>query len=242
MIEKTVIIVGSSSDLYWPTDDVDADVWSMNSLYVLMRQVDYPAPIHTWFQVHRPKDLSKESPVQLEWLRQNHPFPIYMHEHTDEYPSSVPLPVDAVHEICHSVASSFSWAVAVAILQGYKRIQMFGVHMAAPREIYMELPNLMFWCGIAQGRGISVEFLEGPLAQIYNYGFEPRGIPAWLPSNVAADIITDYNRTTRRWRKYYNNLVYQANAKRCSTSAVVSFEDAEDYETFDKFWESFDYA
>ena len=130
-------------------------------------------------------------------------------------------------------------AVALAIVKGYKEIQLFGVHMVAPREIYMEVPNLMLWCGIAVGRGIRVGFLDGPLAQVYRYGFEPRGIPSWLPGTVANNIITDYNRTTRKWQKFYAMLTRLRYAYPGHyDNQVVTFEDAEKYDDVMEWIES----
>ena len=234
---KSVMIVGSSHKDKWPDESVTSDVWSMNGLYALRDRVDYPAPIHTWLQIHRPIDLEKESATQLEWLRQEHLFPIYMNRQMDEYPSSIALPVDEIKGIWPgpgeiSVASSFSWSVALAILQGYLEIKLFGVHMAAKREVYMETPNLMLWCGIAAGLGIRVEFLDGPLAQVWNYGFEPRGIPVWVPPDVANDIITDYSRGTRRWRSVYSYLTYY---RETHPNKAVTLDDIETEESVASF-------
>ena len=235
---KSVMIVGSSHKDKWPDESVASDVWSMNGLYVLRDYLDCPAPIHTWFQIHRPVDLEKESTTQLEWLRQEHPFPVYMKQQMPEYPSSIALPVDEIRNLWTlpgemSVASSFSWCVAMAILKGYNEIRLFGVHMQGLREVYLEAPNLMLWCGIASGKGIRVEFMDGPLTQVYKYGFEPRGIPVWVPPNVAHDLITDYNRSTRRWRSMYSYLTYYRETR---PNKVVTLDDIETDEGVASFW------
>ena len=235
---KSVMIVGGSHKDKWPDDSVESDVWSMNGLYTLRDHVAYPAPIHTWFQIHRPVDLEKESATQLEWLRQEHSFPVYMNRRMNAYPSSIAIPVEEIREIWPgpgemSVASSFSWCVATAILRGYSEIKLFGVHMASKREVYMEAPNLMLWCGIAAGRGIHVEFLDGPLTQVWNYGFEPRGIPAWAPPEVANELITDYSRNTRRWRSMYAYLTYYRETR---PNKVVTLDDIETEEDMASFF------
>lgn len=175
---------------------IDAHLWSCNGLHTLLP--DSPVAygvIHSWFQIHREVDLYKEAPEHLEWLKIKHPFPIYMVRKFKEYPSSVPLPVEDLKKLWTfdtpvSFASSFSWMVALAILQEYDEIEVRGVHFTTPREAYLEAPNFMAWLGIAAGQGIKIRGY-GRLFDPYLYGQEERVAPTWLPQDVAQDLILD---------------------------------------------------
>lgn len=196
----------------WPLLDVGTDdhLWSMNGLHLLLG-MDCVGP-NAWFQIHRYEDLPNENPKHIEWLKQQHDFPIYMHQHYDEFPASVPLPREECENVWEAFfpddppifASSFSWMVATALVfGGHDRIVVSGAPMWSMREAYLEAPNLMLWLGIAAGMGIKVD-LDGRLMMPDEYGFEARWIPWWAPTPLAADIIMDYNRSTRDWRNMWH--------------------------------------
>ena len=171
-----------------------ADVWHCNNLHSLLPQEIGILPA-AWFQIHREEDLYKESPAHLEWLKQNHPFPIYMSREFREYPASIELPREELKKLWTldtpvSFASSFSWMVAMAIHLGYEQIWCSGIDFYTSREAYLEAPNFMAWLGIAAGHGIVVGG-EGRLFEHYLYGVEERKAPAWLPMEAAHDLILD---------------------------------------------------
>lgn len=187
-----------------------ADLWHCNGLHTVMPKEITPAG---WFQIHREEDLYKESPIHLEWLKEEHPFPIWMCRRFDEYPSSVPLPYDELFGLwpfsfLPSFGSSFSWMVAMAIYLKYDVIAIEGVELMTPREAWLEAPNFMAWLGIAAGRGIQVSG-HGRLFEPYLYGIEGRTAPAWLPMEIAQDVILDQIDEGRKlrndWirRRYY---------------------------------------
>ena len=202
-----------------------ADLWHCNGLHTVMPSQITPAG---WFQIHREADLYKESPRHLEWLKEEHPFPVWMCRRFDEYPSSVPMPYEDLFDLWPfnfppSFGSSFSWMVAMAIHLKYDHIVVAGVEMLAPREAWLEAPNFMAWLGVAAGHGIDVEGI-GRLFEPYLYGIEARTAPAWLPMEIAQDVILDQIDEGRKlrsdWirRKYYPELG-QAGQKAAQASA-----------------------
>ena len=170
----------------------EADLWSCNGLHEILPREIKPAG---WFQIHRPEDLYKESTLHIEWLKQDHKFPIWMARKFDEYPASVAMPYEELIKLWPlktppSFGSSFSWMVAMAIHMGYEGIEVCGVEFMTEREAWIEAPNFMAWLGIAAGRGMTVRGV-GRLFESYMYGREERLAPAWLPIIPTQDLLLD---------------------------------------------------
>ena len=188
-----------------------ADLWGCNNTYQVLPSTIQP---HSWFQIHREEDLYKETALHREWLREEHPFPVYMSKRFDEYPSSVPMPYEELFKLWAfetpaSFASSFSWMVAMAMHLNYERIFCSGVEFYTPREAWLEAPNFMAWLGIAAGRGIKIDG-STRLFEPYLYGIEERRAPVWVPQDVAQDLLldqvlegrqlrSDWSRRKREW-------------------------------------------
>jgi hypothetical protein len=214
---KIINIYGGSSVKDWVLGE---DGWSCNGLHVYLPPAATPT---AWFQIHREEDLYKESPEHLQWLSQKHDFPIWMHQHFAQYPASRTFPFGLMRslwpfETMPSFSCSFSWMVATALLEGYTRIVCHGVNLSSHREAWLEAPNFMAWLGIAAGRGIEVE-LDGRLAEPYLYGLESRGVPTWLPGEVASELMLDFWDQGRDWRRAWEREV------RAGNDRVVRFED-----------------
>ena len=192
---------------------LDADFIGLNAFHLVIPE-DATPNIVGWMQIHREEDLPNESPKHLQWLAEEHAFPIYMNRKFDEYPASIALPKEDLlslwpYDSPVSVSCTFSWAIALGIHLGYDEICFYNVYMQTPREAYLEAPNLMLWVGAAWVAGVSVRFMEGRLEDVYDYGFESRGIPSWAPSPLIMDLIVDYvSPEARIWRKVIEVLQY----------------------------------
>ena len=51
-------------------------------------------------------------------------------------------------------ASTFAYQMALAMSEGFTEIALLGMDFGTPREWLFERPNLLFWAGVARGRGI----------------------------------------------------------------------------------------
>jgi hypothetical protein len=147
-----------------------------------------------WFQLHTPAYMRRhwnkpdEWPQHEEWLRREHPFPIYMQRRYKKYPSSVEFPREQVEELGplgHYQLFTFSWLLAYAISEGFERIGLFGVD-GGPGEPLGSRACLEYWIGFAHGRGIEVEVVGANLRAfkshhradlysdlVYGYDHEP---------------------------------------------------------------------
>ena len=113
-----------------------------------------------------------------EWLQKKHPFKIYMLEKYDGIPSAVKYPFDEVYNIIEPYLgiklfrSSADFIMALAILKGYKTIEIVGVEMASGSEYDYQKPGFYFWTGVAIGKGIKVVTLDKSVlfsGMIYGY-------------------------------------------------------------------------
>lgn len=120
-----------------------------------------------WFQLHPPHYLKKHYERGMDDLARHWGEPtglrLYMDRHYPEYPDSEPYPkaeVEALGNHGWFHASSFDWMVGLAILEGFKRIDLCGVEFYAfpvmNREPISALYCLHYWLGMAEGRGIDL--------------------------------------------------------------------------------------
>ena len=173
---KTVAIVGSHSKAREtaPFDDLSVDIWVFNAVAGIK---------DTWvkradavFQMHQPEIYrsphNREDSNHWRWLQKQHPFPIYMIEKDPLVPSSITFPLEAIcdeylpgwrfmGERKEFFSSSIEYALALAIRQGYERIELHGIEMSSDTEYSYQRVGLALWVGIALGRGVQVEHYGG---------------------------------------------------------------------------------
>jgi len=126
------------------------------------------------FEIHQEKEWNDEKQVSLfnKWN-----CPVYMHEHYDEIPKSVPFPREALQGFFprEYYQNTISYMLAYAIyLQDYERIELYGVHFATDHESFNELPSFEYYCGFAEARGIELVIPDGSdvLKLKRQYGYE----------------------------------------------------------------------
>jgi hypothetical protein len=166
--KKTVALIGSawSSGPWTPFGEID--VWGMNELhYVPWLEVE---KCTGWFQIHH-KDVFTQELEHVDhwgWLQEAHPFPIYMLQTYDDVPSSVKYPLREIQkELIHNLyrgeekmkkffSSTFNYQMALALYQGYKRIELYGIEMLGEGEYSWQREMMGFWTGKADTMGIEV--------------------------------------------------------------------------------------
>ena len=171
---KTLAIVGSHPDTRAnaPWDNHSIDIWVFN-------EAAREGWVKRWdacFQLHKPtiykNKENRTDPKHWEWLQEKHGKPIYMQAHDPLVPDSVPYPLDL---ICKTIlphfkreteagltklryfTNSISYAIALAIYHGYKRIMLYGSEMQSNTEYSYQRDNVAFWVGVALGIGVQIE-------------------------------------------------------------------------------------
>lgn len=192
-MRETLVILGSHGG----TRDTQGlpvhDLWTFNEFI----SAGHVAQCDALFQMHLPaiwrNPHNRSDPGHAEWLRQEHNFPIYMLTRFEDVPSSVAYPITEITqkfgslsrsgEIITYFTSSPCYALALAILVGYKHIIIRGIEMESATEYEHQRAGVYFWIGVAIGQGINVELhpnsalFDAPL-----YGFEGDAFisAAWL--------------------------------------------------------------
>ena len=87
-----------------------------------------------------------------DWLRQEHPFTIWMH--TPEVPSAKAYPLEALHR--KFATSTTPYALALAIYLGYKKIEMWGIEADRGYEYDFAREAIFYWMGRAEGAGCEI--------------------------------------------------------------------------------------
>ena len=142
---------------------------------------------------HGRQQLNGASNSHYDWLQRPHEYPIYMQEHFEDVPSSVKYPkeeiikallphiwrdinlpgvnkAEAIEQV-ENFTSSTAYAIALAIYQGKKQIELAGIEMTSDTEYVRQRPGVLFWLGIAVGRGINVVLHSPLLMKDKPYGY-----------------------------------------------------------------------
>jgi len=166
-----------------PYDDPNYDIWTINHAphKEWMKRFDVLFDIHPLSHITRSVDRSPTDKLHLEWLKQEHDFPIYMMEKYPEFPASKRFPIEKLREkFGDFYTSSFAFLMAFAIYKGYKRIDVFGFDMAGESEYNYQRDSAEYFIGLAIGMGIDVgipdncTLLKGPVYALEdnNLGFK----------------------------------------------------------------------
>jgi hypothetical protein len=151
---KKLAIVGSAEPTreQAPFGDPNFDIWVLNE-----------APSYPWckrwdacFQMH-PEEIyaghNDKDPHHWEWLQQKRGKPIYMQAVDPRVPDSVEFPLASAMDLIGSkyLAATICDCLALAILQGYEHIEVWGVELSFTEYQY-QAECWRTWIGFARGR------------------------------------------------------------------------------------------
>lgn len=183
---RSVAIVGFAPVTFQHALGTMADeVWTMNHAY---RIIPDERVITRLFDLHKIEYLDDENagggPEYWGWLQKPHAFPIYMQEHDPRIPASVRYPLE---EVCDSLfpsflrgdkmiqyfTSSFSFMMALAIHEGFQRVEVYGIEMGTNTEYIYQRDGAALVIGLALGRGMQVILHpDSTLFKAKLYGYE----------------------------------------------------------------------
>lgn len=165
--KKTVAIAGSAwtSRGWAPYGEEGVEVWCSNE----MHGQPGVGKATRWFQLHPKWSFTKDHRLKhWEWLQETHDFPIYMQRQYDDVPNSVPYPLREIQnrflhrivrgedEVKTIFGSTFAYAMALALHEGFQRIELFGIEMTLRGEWAYQRESMAFWLGRADGMGVEV--------------------------------------------------------------------------------------
>ena len=159
---KTVAIVGNAKSKRFPKT---GEVWIVNTA---------PPKGARYTRAFQLPPYAGRPPSADLWLSICD-VPIYTIGTVAGSPNSRPYPLKQAQSLGGSFCSSFDYMMALAILERFRRIDLYGIALqfGTPRERLMEHVSLGYWIGMARGRGIQVKIHgEGLLTFPYLYGFD----------------------------------------------------------------------
>lgn len=180
---KKVAIVGFSPHTLYeaPFADETWEVWGMNQLY------RYIPRGTRWFEIHTRTQFIADTVRDtnyLAWL-QACPLPVYMVQRFDDIPQSIEYPKaeilqqfgidrEGTGDKEGYFASTISWQLALAILEGFETIGLWGIDLVADEEYIDQKPSASFLLGWARGLGIALRLpaKSALLRGSYLYGYE----------------------------------------------------------------------
>lgn len=169
---KKVALVGfasSSRDLA-PWLSPDHELWGMNQAYEhFQRRPD------RWFELHGADNQADIAvPTYHEDLTRLG-CPVYMINTDPKVPTSVRFPLERLKRTRKYFTSTAAYMVALAILEGFEEISLYGIDCTIGGEYEYQKPCLEWWLGQAEGAGIRVGIpkTSALLKSPYMYGYEP---------------------------------------------------------------------
>lgn len=176
-MKNTVAIIGSHpatrGDFDW--ERTDADVWGFNEAL----SADWFERADGIFQMHKPviwrSKTNRNDPEHYGWLKSGDTPVIFMQDEYSDVPKSERYPLEDVLDLAPGIGyftSSVAYAIALAILKGYKRIEVYGVEMETQSEYGHQRVGVAFWTGVAAGRGIQIDFHSPSFFSAPLYGYD----------------------------------------------------------------------
>lgn len=172
---KKLALVGAGSETRdaAPWCDESFDIWVMNEY----GNRDWCKRYTAVLQMHRPEIYTAaniKDPRHWEWLQEARGIPIYMEDVDPRVPDSVRYPIEDALELTghRYLSSTICYALALAKLQGYEQVDLYGIEMAASEYLY-QAECYRFWVGYLIGAGVKVNLYSGQkLFTDLLYGYE----------------------------------------------------------------------
>jgi len=177
-LKKTAVILGMHQATFGEFDQTrtDCDVFVFNEMVSrgTVAHADYV------YQLHKPvvwrSSQNRNDGNHYDWLKNNTEAVIFMQDEYPDVPMSRRFPLDAIIAAFPGAERYFTttvgYALAYAIYAGYKRIEVYGVEMETNTEYAHQRPCVAYWCGVAYGRGIEVDFHSHTFFQSPLYGYD----------------------------------------------------------------------
>jgi hypothetical protein len=194
MLKRCAIVGTAPSWIKTPFDDPSLEIWSLNDAWV-----NNLPRISRWYEQHplgklwfRPKAQKVVYAHQvppghyvrpeghLEMLQQMaKTIPVFLQDHP---PTGWPVnaqrfPLEAVEAKFGAYwASGPSYMLAQALIEGYREIHIYGIHLSTEEEYIHQRPNFEHFLGIARGMGVTIIMAdESPvLKHGWKYAYEPK--------------------------------------------------------------------
>lgn len=191
-VKDKVCIVGcSDSKILTPFNDPSFEFWGVNNLFLTFPD----KPWSRWFEIHtitydgqhfrRRDKLDFRGMAVDKYLDYISKLkcPVYMQQSWPNIPNSIPYPKqEIINKFGNYFTNTITWMIGLAILIGFKTIEIHGVDMAVGTEYEKQRPSCEWLIGYMQAAGIKYHIPdEADLMKTrFLYGFEENKEDAWM--------------------------------------------------------------
>lgn len=203
-----------------PLVDDDCEIWSGNAVW--KEWAKGVVELDRCFDIHEVGLLESYSGEgdqrHFVWLQEEHPFPIYMQNPDDRFPSAVRYPYE---EVCENIfskvyrgaepkrafGSTIDFMAGLAMHEGYDWIGYFGIEMGAGTEYRYQVPDAHFHLGFAAGRDITIWMPDDPRCRLLNrqvYAYEGFQM---ISRHTLERLDQEYEKQRRDWLNATNTWV-----------------------------------
>ena len=148
---------------------------------------------------------------------------VYLQKASDDIPNSETYPYTDLQEILmpycwdwngqagslDMMTSSIPFALALAVLKGYERIELHGIEMETNTEYMYQRDGMTFWKGFCIGRGIQLIHYTPQYAGKKVYGYEGEGK---LDLATFTERIQELEKEQEKRKQFYEQCVKEAEA------------------------------
>ena len=173
-MKNTLVVMGSHprtrDEFDWAREDCDIVVFNEACKMDWVKRADYVMQMHLPVIFRNPGNRNDSN--HYNWLKSGKTPIILMQEEYDDVPMSKRYPLEDVLKLGHRyLTSSAAYSIAFGIVEGYQRIEVYGVEMETNTEYQHQRPGVAYWIGLAKGAGVDVDF-HGNLLDCPLYGYE----------------------------------------------------------------------
>jgi len=189
--EKVCIVGCSNTKDLAPFDLADEfEFWGVNNLFLTLPD----KPWTRWWEIHlieyedgkwlRRKQTDFRGQKVEEYLQSLGKLqcPVYMQQVNPLVPNAIQYPLaEVVAGMGNYFTNTISYQIALAILEGFKEIRIYGVDMAVDTEYAWQRPSCEYFLGVAMGQGIKVWMPDACdlLKTRFLYGFQEQQSLPW---------------------------------------------------------------
>jgi len=173
-MKDILIVMGSHpatrNEFDWTREDCDIVVFNEACKMDWVKRADYVMQMHLPVIWRNPGN--RNDPKHYDWLKSGNTPVILMQEQYEDVPRAQRYPIEEVLKLGQRyLTSSAAYAIAFGIVEGYQRIEIYGVAMDTNTEYAHQRPGVAYWVGMAEGHGVDVDF-HGNLFDCPLYGYE----------------------------------------------------------------------
>ena len=196
---KKVAIIGFASNTLHlvPWEDPAFELWGLNQGHMnFKRRAD------RWFEMHLLEFIPDARDPQYVAFLKGLQIPVYMTQAYDEFPTSIRYPLEDVIKYTGRdyFMSSPAYMLALAAMEGFEEIHLYGINLAIGDEYFYEKPNCEWLIGLLEGRGIKVHVPHASslMKQYRRYGYFMDARPAQSMKTLLQARIQEYRSRIER--------------------------------------------